>query len=127
MHAPKPQDVPDAFQSGSLSRRVQLLEEEIAALYQHVKQLRLKFDLEMVAATLRSVDHACIILDASKAQVARWTRSGKLRVVDLDRRPRYRLADLQAFAASRLRGENPVPAKVDPKPDDPKHEKKELS
>ena len=38
-------------------------------------------------------------LDASTAQVDRWVNSGALEVATLDRRPRFRLAELNRFAS----------------------------
>ena len=81
-----------------------MVEREITEFLEHVRQVRKAFDEAVADATLRSKQQAAAILDSSQAQVGRWTTSGKLPVVDLDRRPRYRLEDLKAFAAARLRG-----------------------
>ena len=91
----------------SLSARVQLIESEIEELYQHIKKVRLEFDQAVSVATLRSREQAAEILNASPAQVGRWTASRELAVVELDRRPRYRLQDIESFAAARVRGASP--------------------
>lgn len=88
----------------TLTERAQLVETEIADLYRHVTQVRAAFDRMLALATLRSREQTAEILQASTAQVHRWTASGQLRVVDLDRQPRYRLEDIQSFAEARLRG-----------------------
>lgn len=91
----------------SLTERVQLVEKEIADLYRHVKQVRAAFDQAVAQATLRSREQTAEILQASSAQVHRWTASRQLRVVELDRRPRYRLQDIEDFVAAGLRGYRP--------------------
>jgi Helix-turn-helix domain len=48
------------------------------------------------------------MLHASKSQVYRWTKSGELRATFLDRRPRYRPGDIQAFIDSRTNRGKPL-------------------
>jgi hypothetical protein len=87
----------------SLVAKAQLLEAEMASLLDHIKAARLAFDRAIAAATLRSREQAAELLDSSTAQVGRWTAANELPVVELDRRPRYRLEDIRSFAAARVR------------------------
>ena len=81
-----------------------MVERGITDFLEHVRQVRKAFDAAVADATLCSKKQAAAILDSSQAQVGRWTAAGKLAVVELDRRPRYRLEDLKSFAAARVRG-----------------------
>lgn len=64
---------------------------------------RASVEAELTQARLLSRSEAAELLNASTSQIDHWTRAGTLLCVDLDRRPRYRLEDLRAFADSRLR------------------------
>jgi hypothetical protein len=87
----------------SLVEQVRLIEHEVAKFLELIRQERADFEKAVLTATLRSRIQAAEILNASIDQVDRWTDSGELSVVELDRRPRYRLEDLTAFAAARVR------------------------
>jgi hypothetical protein len=88
----------------SLVEQAREIEVELAKFLERIQQAGLEFEKAVAAATLVSRERAAAVLDASTDQVGRWSSRGELTVVDLDRRPRYRLRDLEGFADSRIRG-----------------------
>lgn len=83
-----------------MAQKVELL---LAEFEHEIQQKRAAFQAALTEARLLSRTEAAELLAASRSQIDHWTRSGVLPCVDLDRRPRYRLSDLTAFASSRLR------------------------
>jgi hypothetical protein len=109
--------VPWAMTAASpLIQKLLIAEKAIEDLIAHIKDTRTKFDLSLWAASALSVERAMELLSASKSQVYRWTKLGKLKATWLDRHPRYRPADIQTFIDSRAPEGKPRTASKKPSP-----------
>jgi predicted DNA-binding transcriptional regulator AlpA len=98
----------DAQTVGSLVLKALLVQQEMDLLFASLRDLGANVRLDLAAASLRSVEQVMEMLHSSKSQVYRWTKSGELRAAWLDRRPRYRPQDIQAFIDSRAKMGKPL-------------------
>ncbi len=83
--------------------RLLRVEREVEALEAYVGEARRHLEDRIARLTLLSREEAARILGASVAQLDRWAASGQLARVQLDRRPRYRLGDIESFVEARAR------------------------
>jgi hypothetical protein len=86
----------------SLAAKALQIEKELADFAVLLEDARKIASLSIARLQLCSRAEAAGILLASLSQLDRWKSSGELPYADLDSKPRYRLADLEAFIQSRI-------------------------
>jgi hypothetical protein len=73
--------------------------EELGRILASARDYQRQLRQAIADSCLLSRKEAALHLNASAGQVDRWVKSGALEVVTLDRRPRFRLAELNRFVS----------------------------
>jgi len=79
---------------------VQSIEEELGRVLQRAHDHEIQLQRSLADATLLGRKQAALLLDCSMGKLDRLASSGDIEVTYIDRRPRFRLVELNRFIAA---------------------------
>ena len=94
--------VPDPIHD-RLQGLVQSIEEELGRVLQRAHDHELQMQRALADATLLGRKQAALLLNCSMGKLDRLASSGNIEVTYIDRRPRFRLVELNRFIATHSR------------------------
>ena len=86
-----------------LQALAQSMEEEFERILQRAHVHEVQLQRALAEATLLSRKQAALLLDCSMGKLDRLVSSGDIEVTYIDRRPRFRLVELNRFIAAHTR------------------------
>lgn len=94
--------VPGPIQD-SLQALAEAIEGELGRILQRARAHELQLQRTLAEATLLSRKQAALLLNCSMGKLDRLSLSGAIEVTYIDRRPRFRLVELNRFIAAHTR------------------------